>query len=886
MGDLQFWPTGTTVGLQTFGGGRLRFLPAETTPSSSRGAHVEFEFARTAHDVAIHQILPPVQFYGAPSRPTVALVTELKLYQIVQANNRYLRTQHPVVDLPKALLLEYILEDQELPEKNEPLLASMLAGLSIDDQHDLIVSVGGTLGNELNCMFIENAQSDVPKLSTTSKPAAILRTPVQQLASGPSLNHDGKAVFLARTHDATSFFTYSRSSRQDRRRDFEFSMCSQLRTTDTGHQIHVDCCVGHTINDTLHQFIVLNSKAQLWKVSGIGGSSCSAKPVGHIKRPNSRNISWARCGIYPTNDCLVVGLRNSVGMVDPRLYGECSNLYTVSDGHRVTDIQRYINNRSPHLRLINTTSSIVCIDDRKPNVPMLTERHFRSQDLTLSMSFSAEPEWSPHASYSVSTAAERFDNVLLWSRANDVASLHQFKAHPGVPPAVLGYPSAVPVTSCSSANPRAGLLFFRRPAIHTHPEKLCVVEIKRDGSLWHQQLALCHPSHDPPQVDPSRRGSFHSGAPQISLQKLDSEDDDDGNLQIPKLTFKLKFETTCPHFTKACLTEPSLDPLLISALPCVDFMDPLNFCMLPKSSWIVAEGETAMVDVTAALRSFLSDPKSLCAEDETMMEEEESGTEADDKRRRQQVAEILATTIKLSSKIPMPLRASGEEEEEEEESRSACGSSGMDEAKSALAADRVMEEWKLGEPTLDYEWKDICAAPGKTSGCDTGFQSGGDESDYAGSCHSTTRSRSRSQLLRRDSTTEPHHHPPLAAQQGRREDTVDSVIQVVSRTVVDQTPSAMSVSTIPRSQTRKSSLPNHPHPQRYHNQSTPSLPAAANFVLGSNSQPVPLISIPSSPTTPSLLTQPYSQLVPGTHATRSSSTITTHARKKKRLGGF
>jgi hypothetical protein len=58
---------------------------------------------------------------------------------------------------------------------------------------------------------------------------------------------------------------------------------------------------------------------------------------------------------------------------------------------------------------------------------------------------------------------------------------------------------------------------------------------------------LCHPSHDPPQVDPSRRGSFHSGAPQISLQKLDSEDDDDGNLQIPKLTFKLKFETTCPR---------------------------------------------------------------------------------------------------------------------------------------------------------------------------------------------------------------------------------------------------------------------------------------------------------------------------------------------------
>ncbi|PLW27393.1 hypothetical protein PCANC_25844 [Puccinia coronata f. sp. avenae] len=180
---------------------------------------------------------------------------------------------------------------------------------------------------------------------------------------------------------------------------------------------------------------MLNSKAQLWKVSGIGRSSCCAKPVGHIKRPDSRNISWARRGIYPTNDCLVVGLCNSVGTMDPR--GECSNLYTVSDDHWVTDI-----NQSPH-------------------------------DLVLSMCFSAKPEWSPHASYSVITAAERFDNVLLWSRANDVASLHQFKAHPGVPPAVLGYPSAVPFTSFLSANCCAGLLFFRRPAIQTYPKKLC-----------------------------------------------------------------------------------------------------------------------------------------------------------------------------------------------------------------------------------------------------------------------------------------------------------------------------------------------------------------------------------------------------------------------------
>lgn len=313
MADVQLWPTGTTIGLQTFAGGRLRFLPGDP----SRGSRLEFEFARTQHDVVIHQVLPPVRFYGPPIKPPVAHVSEPKLYQIVQANNRYLRTQHPEVDLPKSLLLEYILEDQELPEKDQPLLSSMLAGLSIDKQHDLIVSVGGPLGNELYCMFIENGQFDVPKLRTSAKSAATLRTPVQQLCSGPSLNQDGNAVFLARTHDATTLFTYS-SSNNGCITDHRFDMGYQLKTSDTDHERHVDCCVGHTINDTLHQFILLNSKAELWKVSGIGGKS-SVRQVGQIKHSEPHNITWARCGIYPSNDCLVVGLRDSVGMVDPRV---------------------------------------------------------------------------------------------------------------------------------------------------------------------------------------------------------------------------------------------------------------------------------------------------------------------------------------------------------------------------------------------------------------------------------------------------------------------------------------------------------------------------------------------------------------------------------------
>ncbi|EFP82655.1 uncharacterized protein PGTG_08851 [Puccinia graminis f. sp. tritici CRL 75-36-700-3] len=879
MGDLQSWPTETSVGLQTFGGARLRFIAGDPTRSS----RLEFEFARTLHDVVVRRILPPVRFYGPPIKPNVVQLPP-KPYQLLQTNNRYLRAQHPQVDLPKSLLLAHILEDQELPEQTEPLISSMLSGLTIDEQHDLIVSVGGTLGNELYCMFLENDQSGLPKLHTNRKPAAILRTPVQQLISGPSLNKDGNAVFLARTHDATTLFTYSHHGTREEPTQtrttspaFEFDMSYQLKTSDTAHESHVDSCVAHTINDTLHQFVVLNSKGQLWKVSGIGGNS-SLKRIGLMTYSEPKYITWARCGIYPTNDCLVVGLRDSVGMVDPRLNGECSNLYTVSDAQRMTDIQRYINNRTPHLRLINTTSSMIWIDDRKPGVPMLTIKHFRSPDLTLSMSFSAEPEWSPHPSYSLSTAAERFDKVLLWSRTNDVASLHQFKSHPAIPPAVLGYPAAVPVTSSHPLDRRTGLVFFRRKTVDNHLEKFCLVEMKRDGSLWHQQLGLSSSADiNPPSTNTHLVERFANypadvGATGISLGKSNSEGND-GFIDIPKSTLKL--DKIWKDFTKSCLSEASSkDDLVPIAVPCIDFMDPLGFCMLPRPYEVsIATNQEitngipgSMVDIMPVLRSLLPASANLLPEANTSMDEDEPRLQT---YLKQWVGEILTTAIKLSSKTPAPIGQSGEEDDR----GSDCGSI-VDEPITSLAVDRLMEEWKIGASTSEYQWVDICEPTNE----DLAGLSGA-ESDHPSCPSPSTRSRSQSRF---------NGIEPVQEVRSSREATTD-IVQIVSKALdKSSTNTEMEVMITPKAHPRKSkpihyshATPGFPHPSS----SLPN-PHPSNFLLSSSSQPDPFgpNSLSPPPSTPRL-TQAYSQLVPGPHAARSTSTA-NHSRKKKRVGGF
>lgn len=547
-----------------------------------------------------------------------------------------------------------------------------------------------------------------------------------------------------------------------------------------------------------------------------------------------------------------------------QLIGECSHLYSVPNGQQITDIQRYVNNRSSHLRLITTTSSIVCLDDRKPGTPMLDIKHFRASDLTLSMSFCAEPEWSPRASYSLSAAGERFDKVLLWSRVNDVASFYQFKFNPAIPPSLLGYPDAVSVGSSTPSNRRAGLIFFRRKPLDNHPEKLCLVEMKRDGSLSHQQLGVFAPTDSIPSVYSGGRESIvrytiEAEAADDSLEK-DNWEDEDGFAQPP--TTSLKLSTICQDFASTCLPKSRLSsprPEEISRSTS-DPTNPLGFCKLSGLGAAQSNPERndhhplshqssiadLAVDLNPVFEFLTNDYKSFNRKSSPIYDE---------------IRQTLDVMLKTATNMFMKTRVtnSSYKHRDCEPPSSDCGSD-PNLHSSSITVDRLMEGWRLGTPTSEYQWIDLCCTnPNET------FESNEAESGYYSE---------RSPKARRGS----QNRFEFTQEVRSSESTVDII-----KASKPHPPQPRHEPTTPRSvgQTFERSLlaPSSPDLGRSSSDSP-----NANIPLTSNSQPNPRFS-PYHSSLGLIAHQVSSQLIPGAHAARNSTSLNS-IKKKKRVGGF
>ncbi|KAI9607894.1 hypothetical protein H4Q26_005344 [Puccinia striiformis f. sp. tritici PST-130] len=375
------------------------------------------------------------------------------------------------IDLPKALLLESIVEDQQLPAQDVPLLSPIITGLTINEKHDLI------------------------------SPSTIME----------GLSIDGTAM-------------------------------------------------------------------------------PDVKRVGLVKYSEPKEITWALV-IYPTND--IYQSPNSASQID------------------------------------HTTSSMICVDDRKPGIPMLLVKHFRSPDLTLSMGFPAEPEWSPDPNYDPSTAGERFDQVLLWSRTNDVASLHQFRSHPDIPQ-----------------------LYW---VIHL-PYRLPVHILLTLAQAWFSFVVR---SHRPCKSALVRRGIIRR-----IRQELDS-DSEDGFTRIPNSSLKLEtlsqvsrqyltslilfelvllslsnvFACSHPDFTDACLSEP---PTIDGEDTCAmhRFHGSVRILCASKTLRAVDCGQPGisnddrsdmMIDLTPVLRSFLPEIINFSSEDAIVVDDDEAEQILDNK---------------------------------------------------------------------------------------------------------------------------------------------------------------------------------------------------------------------------------------------------------------
>ncbi|PLW29907.1 hypothetical protein PCANC_25562 [Puccinia coronata f. sp. avenae] len=74
-------------------------------------------------------------------------------------------------------------------------------------------------------------------------------------------------------------------------------------------------------------------------------------------------------------------------------------------------------------------------------------------------------------------------HLLLWLRANNLASLNQLLAPSGLR-------SCTAIRTDSPPTPRTGIVFFRRPKTVWLPERLCLVKSRANGPLWHHYVSI------------------------------------------------------------------------------------------------------------------------------------------------------------------------------------------------------------------------------------------------------------------------------------------------------------------------------------------------------------------------------------------------------------
>ncbi|EGG07635.1 uncharacterized protein MELLADRAFT_116210 [Melampsora larici-populina 98AG31] len=741
------WPSQTCVANQTFAGARLKYNQNQFNHSEPR---LDFEFARQKSELFTRPQVPLLQTFPPPVNKT-DVPENTDSYRLLVSANGYLRECYPEVDLPKEVLLSHIMEDQDQAISDEISSASKLIGFSIGDQTSVFISTGGPSSNELYCSVMrypfENDSSSipVPTFIATAKPIITFPTPILQLANGPCLSFNGQASLLARTIQSTYFFgspQLNNVSVDGEETDFQSPPTNidepipliTIPTSDTQKVTHLDACIG-TARDGFTYGYIVDNRGGIWKTSDPdNGPQCLHIGTLTLTDNDGERIDWARSSATFYQDCITVGLRKSVQVIDPRAglepttvlfdsRNDYKNLYSLNDNHILTDIERHPSHLSPHLRLINTTQSLIVLDDRKPTVPMVSFPHHRTQDLTLRMSFPSDLERFPTQEGFNSTTPNPF--VILWSRQNDVASLHSLDRNQfDKPPAMIGYPTTVPVLSTTENNPRTGLVLTSFPNNKSTSKHLSVVEMTRDGALWQQVISLedqadlsesVTTSFTPSQrrvwdeelfqrekeckmsdqlsrqaITPATKSSMLAGL-SIICQDFDkiyiskTAQDESQSLSSDEESRPARFLTR--RLDVPDVTDPPIDPELLRSESRISQVDSTDEGLSQNSQSLENNN---VIDLMPTLRSILYNPN------DKLLNPVENNHDEIERLISNGINNSSRSKYKKSITQPVTQNSLRRETEESEENN------GVD------AVERLMSGWKIGIPSSEYEWKDIC----------------------------------------------------------------------------------------------------------------------------------------------------------------------------------
>lgn len=915
------WPSQTCLANQTFAGARLKY---NSNPSTYAEPRLNFEFARQNSELFIRSQVPLLQTLP-PSVNKKDAPESKDPYRLLVSANRFLLDCHPEVDLPKELLLSHIMEDQDQTISDEINSASKLTGFSMGNETSVFISTGGDLSNELYCSAMrypsENGSSSIPipRFIATARPTITFPTPILQLANGPCLSYNGQASLLARTFQSTYFFGSPQlndvsipSSADEEQMDFQSPPTNideplpliTIPTADTQKAAHVDACIG-TARDGFTYGYIVDNQGGVWKTSDPdNGPQCLQ--IGTLTKTDreEERIGWACSGATFAQDSITVGLRHSVQVIDPRAGVEpttvlfdsghdCKNLYTLNDNHILTDIERHPSPLSPHLRLINTTKSLIFLDDRKPDVPMVSFPHQRTHDLTLRMSFPSDLERFPTQEGYNETFTTPNPCVILWSRKNDVASLHALdRVQSDKPPTMIGFPTTVPVVSTKENNTRNGLALTSFPNKNSTSSHLSIVEMTRDGALWQQVVSLedhaytselvstsfaaserriwdeglfereeeCKKSDQLSRstITPATKPSILADL-SIICQDLDKiyiskiDQDEDQSLSSDEESRRSNFLTRHSTFSNS-QTNPPIDHELLRSESRISQVDLTNESLSRNSQSLE---KTNIIDLMPTLKSILYNPN-----DKLLNDNEDNLNE---------IEKLISNSINNSSRSkyktsaqPITENSLRKEIEESEEDN------GVD------AVERLMSSWKVGIPSSEYDWKDICIEDQEDEEEDEL------DTDYG------RRSQRQTPLSGSQRTMDYSNGYDYETQFSDVRSKIE-VSRASSRPASRGEPTTPGRKTHPMDFTSPFTTPfkESTHHQHQHGRSSPShLPSIENNTFH-QSQTLSMNSNgfgPSSQEPAGASLMAFSQVLPGPHGDRSN--LGGHVKKKKRVGGF
>ncbi|EMR10301.1 hypothetical protein PNEG_01561 [Pneumocystis murina B123] len=341
---------------------------------------------------------------------------------------KYLRANYPDIWVPQDILKPWIKESNIITSTyilHDPLRGKCLTECQFWNPESRNISskmlgfVSGVNSMNLSLATIKNHNTTiycrddikkslkVPKISEIIDSVFTSQTPIRQI-SGNSINNSRH--LLIRNHTSSTLFEliHNPSEQTSIKNTYINSIpLVIIENNDTGNCEHSD-----VIFDFFNkrELVVINRKGQwsLWDIEGRYRTieQSSSNILTNIKETDGWwKIDWAS-----SPRSIIVSGRYEVKLFDLRIPSNQNSLYSLQSSQNILDFCKISQNSNDFFIL--STSEIYWLDERQPEKPLLSWKHYRSYD--------------PSLKFIIDDSIRNF-NLILYSNINPIKSCYQFE---------------------------------------------------------------------------------------------------------------------------------------------------------------------------------------------------------------------------------------------------------------------------------------------------------------------------------------------------------------------------------------------------------------------------------------------------------------------------